>query len=75
MTPTWTLLLLVFAFWTYPAIAAVIAYRIHGSSMENVKAAFETTLNDISKALSPNALSLDSIDLEPLDLQFQPEEA
>lgn len=68
MTPTWTLILLVFVFWTYPATAAVIAYRIHGSSMENVKSAFKTSLNDASKALS-----LDAIDLDSLNLRVQPE--
>jgi esterase/lipase superfamily enzyme len=73
MTPTWTLILLVFVFWTYPATAAVIAYRVHGSSIENVKAAFETTLNDVSKALSLDALSIDTLDLDPLNLQFKTE--
>lgn len=70
MTPTWSLILLVFVFWTYPATAAVVAYRIHGSSMENVKAAFETSLNDASTALGLDALNLDSP-----NLQVQPEEA
>jgi hypothetical protein len=52
MTPTWTFLLLAFVFWTYPATAAVIVYRIHGSSIENVKDAFRTSFNDASEALS-----------------------
>jgi hypothetical protein len=73
MTPTWTLLLLVFVFWTYPACAAVIAYRIHGSSMENVKAAFETSLSEASKALGLEAMSLNMPDLGALKLRFRPE--
>jgi esterase/lipase superfamily enzyme len=72
MTPTWSLLLLVFVFWTYPAAAAVLAYRIHGSSMENVKAAFETTMTDLSEALSLDAPSFD-VELEPSNVQVQAE--
>jgi hypothetical protein len=58
MTPTWNILLLVFVFWTYPATAALIIYRIYGSSIENVKDAFRTTYNDMSKALSLDLSSL-----------------
>ncbi|PQJ26881.1 hypothetical protein BSZ35_18300 [Salinibacter sp. 10B] len=73
MTPTWTLLLLVFVFWTYPACAAVIAYRLHGSSMENVKSAFEMSVRDASKALGLDGLSLKVPDLSALKLQFRTE--
>ena len=37
MTPTPTFILLVALFWTLPASAAVLAYRRHGSSLENLK--------------------------------------
>jgi hypothetical protein len=73
MTPTWSLLLLVFVFWTYPATAAVIAYRLHGSSMENVKSAFWTSLNDLSKALRLDGLNLGPLTLEPLNRPVQSE--
>ena len=41
MTPTPTVLLLVALFWTLPASAAVLVYRKHGSSLENVKASLD----------------------------------
>ena len=78
MTPTWSLILLVFVFWTYPATAAVIAYRLHGSSMENVKSAFKTSINDASRALGIDSLSLDipsvgTLTLSPLSIRVQSE--
>ena len=73
MTPTWSLLLLVFVFWTYPATAAVIAYRLHGSSMENVKSAFWTSVNDLSNALSFDTLTLGPLTLESLNRPVQSE--
>jgi len=73
MTPTWTLLLLVFVFWTYPATAAVIAYRLHGSSMENVTSAFWTSVNDLSQALRLDGLSLGPLTLGPLNRPVQSE--
>lgn len=38
MTPTPTVLLLVALFWTLPATTAVLVYRKHDSSLDNVKA-------------------------------------
>jgi hypothetical protein len=73
MTPTWSLLLLVFVFWTYPATAAVIAYRLHGSSMENVTSAFWTSVNDLSNALSFDTLTLGPLTLESLNRPVQSE--
>jgi hypothetical protein len=58
MTPTWTLLLFAFVFWTYPATAAVIVYRLHGSSVENVKDALRTSFQAAAEALRLDLPSL-----------------
>ncbi len=44
MTPTPTVLLLVALFWTLPTSAAVLTYRAHDSSIENVKTALQRSL-------------------------------
>ncbi len=44
MTPTPTVILLVALFWTLPASAAVLTYRKHDSSLENVKAALQRSV-------------------------------
>jgi hypothetical protein len=46
MTPTLSLILLVALFWTLPASAAVLTYRKHGSSIENVKAVWKLLIED-----------------------------
>ena len=51
MTPTPTLLLFVALFWTLPASAAVLVYRMHGSSMENVKAAVQHRIDRLVEGL------------------------
>lgn len=58
MTPTPSFILLVAIFWAFPASAAVLTYRMYGSSMENVRDAFKISIRDASNALN---------------LQFQPE--
>lgn len=52
MTPTPIFILLVAVFWTFPATAAVLTYRMHGSSMENAKEAFKVSIKDASRTLS-----------------------
>ncbi len=47
MTPTPTVLLLVALFWTLPASAAVLTYRAHGSSIENVKASLRQSVESV----------------------------
>jgi hypothetical protein len=47
MTPTPTVILLVSLFWTLPASAAVLTYRKHGSSVENVKAALKRSIDSV----------------------------
>jgi hypothetical protein len=47
MTPTPTLLLFVALFWTLPATAAVLTYRAHDSSMENVKASLNRSIEKV----------------------------
>lgn len=47
MTPTPTLLLFVALFWTLPATGAVLLYRKHGSSVQNVKDAMRHRLNRV----------------------------
>ena len=47
MTPTPTLLLFVALFWTLPASAAVLLYRKHDSSMENVKASLQHSVESV----------------------------
>ena len=47
MTPTQTLLLFVALFWTLPASAAVLVYRKHDHSIENVKASLQRSLDSI----------------------------
>ncbi len=49
MTPTPTVILLIALFWTLPATSAVLFYRRHGSSMENVKAVMRFHLNRFAK--------------------------
>jgi len=44
MTPTLSLILMVALFWTLPASAAVLAYRKHGSSIDNLKRSVEGML-------------------------------
>jgi hypothetical protein len=51
MTPTPVVLLIVALFWTLPASAAVLAYRRHGSSVENVKAAVRRRLSRLAEGL------------------------
>lgn len=47
MTPTPTVLLIVALFWTLPASAAVLAYRRHDSSIENVKASVRRSIENV----------------------------
>lgn len=49
MTPTPTFLLLVTLFWTLPASTAVLIYRKHDSSLENVKASFERLVEGLQE--------------------------
>jgi len=65
MTPTPTFLLLAFVFWTYPAAGAVIVYRMHDSSLENVKDAYKLLFNDVSEALSLEAPSFEVLSTQP----------
>ena len=51
MTPTPSFLLLVALLWTLPASAAVLVYRRHGSSVENVKSAIRRPLNRLVAGL------------------------
>jgi len=51
MTPTPTLILFIALFWTLPATGAVLFYRKHGSSMENVKEVLRYRLNRFSESL------------------------
>jgi hypothetical protein len=53
MTPTPTVLLLVALFWTLPASAAVLTYRAHNSSIENVKASLRRS---VARAFGRNGL-------------------
>lgn len=50
MTPSLFLLLSVALFWTLPASAAVVAYRRHDSSIENLKASLLETTTVAEKA-------------------------
>ena len=61
MTPTPTFLLLVALFWTLPASAAVLVYRRHGNSLENVKAAVQRRLDRMAESLQePQTTSPDA---------------
>jgi len=73
MAPTPTFLLLAFVFWTYPAAAAVIVYRMHDSSLENVRDAYKLFFNDVSEALSLEALSIELPSIDSPTVQPQPE--
>jgi hypothetical protein len=52
MTPAPSLILLVTLFWTLPASAAVLTYRKHGSSIENVEAVWKLSIKDAFEAVS-----------------------
>jgi hypothetical protein len=56
MTPTPTLLLLTALFWTLPATAAVLTYRKHGSSIENVTAALQDRIDDLLTTPQPQTV-------------------
>lgn len=53
MTPT--LILFVVLFWTLPVSVAVLTYRRHNSSTENVKSTLKRSTEGTSDALSPHA--------------------
>jgi hypothetical protein len=56
MTPTPTLILFVALFWTLPATSAVLFYRKHGSSMENVKDVLRYRLNRVVESTQQTQL-------------------